>query len=282
MSQPTVAILGTGIMGSAMARTIAASGFTLRVWNRTRGRAHALRDIGATIADSPADAVTDADIVITMLADGDAVRTVMDGAIPSMRRDAVWAQMSTIAPEQTAAFRRRATDAGVRFVDAPVLGTKRPAEEGTLLVLASGTEDALETCDPVFDAVGARTIRLGPSGEGTKLKLVVNTWLLGMLGALAETIAFAERIGIDPHRFLDTIEGGATGTRYARVKGEAMIDRDYDPSFPLALARKDANLILAAAGGDLPTIAAVERLLAVADEAGLGDHDMAALIEGIR
>ena len=279
-----VALLGTGIMGAGMARMIAGSGVTVWVWNRTRAKADALASDRIHVASSAGEAVETAGVVVTMLADGDAVTSGMDEALPTMRDDAVWAQMSTVSIDRTVGFAARAASRGIGFVDAPVLGTKRAAEAGELLVLASGEDAAVDACTGVFEAVGARTVRLGPAGEGTKLKLVVNSWLLGMLGALAETISFARAVGVDPGRFLDTIEGGGTGTVFARVKGEQMIARDYAVSFPLNLARKDANLILSAAkaaGRRLPALGAVERVLAAAEEAGLGEVDMAALIEGL-
>ena len=160
----TVAVLGTGIMGSGMARNLARAGLETRAWNRTRERAEQLADAGITVADTLAEAVEGADCVITMLADGDGVREVMsgsDGALAAISTDAVWLQMSTIGIAATEQLAGLAAERGVAFVDAPVLGTKQPAEAGQLTVLASGPEASLNRCDPVFEAVGGRTIRLG-------------------------------------------------------------------------------------------------------------------------
>jgi 3-hydroxyisobutyrate dehydrogenase len=165
------------------------------------------------------------------------------------------------------------------FVDAPVVGTKKPAEEGKLVVLASGPGEALDRAQPVFDAVAARVVRLGEAGEGTRLKLVINAWLVILLQGLAESIAFAEAIGVDPEVFLDTIGGGPTGPPYAELKGKMMIARQFDPSFSLALARKDAALVLEAAerhGFHAPLVELVVRKMDEAIEAGHGDEDMAA------
>jgi 3-hydroxyisobutyrate dehydrogenase len=167
---------------------------------------------------------------------------------------------------------------GTPFVDAPVVGTKQPAEKGELTILASGPRDARERAKPVFDAVG-RTIDLGAAGEGTRLKLVINSWLVILVEGLAETIAFAESIGVDPERFLETIEGGPTGPAYAQLKGKMMIARKFDPSFSLALARKDAGLVLEAAerhGFDAALVEVVVRKMDEAIAAGHGDEDMAA------
>jgi 3-hydroxyisobutyrate dehydrogenase len=160
-----------------------------------------------------------------------------------------------------------------------VAGTKQPAEKGELTILASGPRDARERAKPVFDAVGARTIELGEAGEGTRLKLVINSWLVILVEGLAETIAFAEAIGIDPERFLETIEGGPVGPAYAQLKGKMMIAREFDPSFSLALARKDARLVLEAAerhGFDAALVEVVAGKMDEAIAAGHGDEDMAA------
>lgn len=281
---PTVALLGTGIMGAPMGRAMVAAGLDVRAWNRTRAKAEGID--GAVIADSPADALAAADVAVTMLADGDSVLDVMRGAIGTAAPGLAWAQMSTIGIEATALCRQLAEQHGIAFVDAPVLGTKRPAEAGELLVLASGPGDAIDRCAVVFDAIGRRTLRVGESDEATRLKLVNNCWLVGVLGALAETIAFAEHVGVDAAGFLDLIDGGPIGPLYARIKGDLMLARTYEPaSFPATLAGKDARLIVEAArasGVELSMIDAVARAFERASSAGFADQDMAAVIEAYR
>jgi 3-hydroxyisobutyrate dehydrogenase len=277
--QQSVAVLGTGIMGAPMARNIAAAGFETRVWNRTRQKAEGL---GATVADTPADAVSGADIVLTMLADGSAVESVMTegGALDAMRDDALWIQSSTVGIAATERLMQLARERGVTFVDAPVLGTKKPAEDGALVVLASGPDDARDRAQPVFDAIGSRTINVGEAGAGTRLKLVVNSWIVDMLGALAETIALAEALDISPDLFFEAISGGAMDAPYAHMKGGMMLKREFPPSFPLDLALKDARLVVDAArenGADPAVAQAVVRLLERASELGHGDEDMAAI-----
>jgi 3-hydroxyisobutyrate dehydrogenase len=262
-------------MGAPMARNLADAGHEVRLWNRTREKAEAVE--GVTVADSPEAAAEGADAVVTMLSDGDAVEEVASGLV---REGAFWLQMSTVGIEATEKLIAFASDRGATFVDAPVLGTKQPAEKGELVVLASGPEDALATAEPVFDAVAAKTVRLGDAGEGTRLKLVLNSWLVALVEGLAETIAFAESIGVEPKKFLETIDGAPMGTPYAQLKGKAMIERDFPPSFPLSLAHKDARLVREAAeqaGIDLPLVDVVERQFARAEEAGHGDDDMAAI-----
>ena len=284
----TVAVLGTGLMGAPMARNIARAGMRVRAWNRTREKAAPLADEGIEISESPADAVASADAAITMLTSGDVVREVMadeGNALANMGEDAVWLQMSTVGIAATEELQGLAREAGVAFLDAPVLGTKQPAEEANLIVVAAGPRDAIERCKPVFDAVGSRTITLEEPGDATRLKLVLNNWVLSVTVATAETIGLAERLGIDPGRFLDAIEGGNLDSAYARLKGRMMIERSFEPSFPLGLAAKDARLVLEAAreaGETDPALpAAIERRLSQAEELGHGADDMAAVYLGI-
>jgi 3-hydroxyisobutyrate dehydrogenase len=278
--QPTVAVLGTGIMGGPIANNIAAAGMETRVWNRTREKAEAIE--GASAVDSPADAASAADIVLTMLADGEAVASVMTdgGALDVMGDDAIWLQSSTVGIEWTERLSGLAGERGVAYVDAPVLGTKAPAEQGQLTVLASGPAAALDKCQPVFDAIAGKTVRLGEAGEGTRLKLVINNWLLSLLESLAETISFAERIGVDPRSFLEAIDGNATGSPYAQMKGPMMVKRDFPTSFPLKLALKDLELVLEAADrhdADMPVASAAARNFKRAVDQGHGEKDMAAV-----
>jgi 3-hydroxyisobutyrate dehydrogenase len=267
-----------------MARNIAAAGMDARVWNRTRDKAEALGREGAAVADTPGDAVEGVDIVVTMLADGRVVEDVMTegGALQAMRDDAVWIQSSTVGIEATERLARLAEARAITYVDAPVLGTKGPAESGELTVLASGPEPVRDRCAPVFDAIGSKTVWLGEAGEGTRLKLVINNWLMLLLGNLAETISFAERIGVDPHAFLEAIDGSPVGSQYAQIKGPMMLDGEFPPSFPLKLALKDLELVLEASerhDGEMPVARAAAGRFKRAVELGHGDEDMAAVYE---
>lgn len=279
-----IAVLGTGIMGAPMARNLIASGFGVRVWNRTAEKALPLAD-GATVADSPGEAASGADFLLTMLADAPAVsEAASGGALDALSADAVWIQTSTVGIEGNERLARLAADRDVTYVDAPVLGTKQPAEQGQLTVLASGPEEAEQRCAPVFEAIGAKYLWLGEAGAGSRLKLVVNNWITGLLATLAETVALARATGVDPERFFESIGGGPLDLPYAQMKGRMMLDGDYPPSFTANLARKDVGLVLDAArsGGLDPAIAeAVARYYENAIEAGHGDEDMAAILEGI-
>jgi 3-hydroxyisobutyrate dehydrogenase len=278
----TVAVLGTGIMGAPVARNLLEAGLDVRVWNRTREKAAVLEEDGAAVADTPEDAVAGVDAVLTVLTDGPAVEGVMTGehrTLEAMGGDSVWIQLSTVGIAAAERLARAAAAAGVAFVDAPVLGTREPAERGELLVLASGPEDVREPCDVVFDAIGKETVWLGPAGAGSRMKVVLNAWLLAVVEGTAETIAFAEAVGLDPALVLEALDGTPIDSPYVQLKGKAMIEGEMSPSFPLRLAVKDADLVLAAAeeaGLELPLQRAVRDRLDRAVELGHGDEDVAA------
>ncbi|MFL5827346.1 MAG: NAD(P)-dependent oxidoreductase, partial [Thermoleophilaceae bacterium] len=218
---------------------------------------------------------------LTMLADGDAVRSVIEEAADSVPGAAIWLQMSTVGQEATERLAKLAEERGITFVDAPVLGTKQPAEQAQLIVLASGPQDAIDRARPVFEAVGSKIVELGEAGNGSRMKLVLNSWLVALVEGLGETIAFAESIGSDPAKFLEIIDGGPMGPPYASLKGKMMIQRDFPTSFPLRLALKDARLVLEAAeesGIELPVVEAAARQMERAANASHAEEDLAATI----
>lgn len=276
--KPTVALLGTGIMGAGMARNIAAAGLPLRVWNRTAAKAEPLGDV-ATVALSPAEAVDGADIVLTMLFDAGAVADTITEARDGLGSDTVWLQASTVGVEGTERLASLADDLGITYVDAPVVGTRKPAEDGTLVVLASGPDAVRERVAPVLDAIGGRTVWVGRTGTGTRLKLVANAWVFAVVEGVAESLALARDLGLDPRLFLDTVRGGALDAPYVQLKGAAMLDDRTDPAFTLDGALKDAELILAAAdaaGTDLALLPGIRDHFARAVQDGYGDRDMSA------
>jgi 3-hydroxyisobutyrate dehydrogenase len=281
-SRETIAVLGAGgTMGLPMTHNLARVGFIVRAWNRSPEKAQSLAEDGVELCPTPADAARGATVIVTMLSDADAVLDVMqgdDGALAGATEGAIWLQMSTIGIEGTRRCADLAERHGLRFVDAPVLGTKQPAEQGELVVLASGPEDLHERLAPIFDVVGKRTLWVGEAGAGTRLKIAVNTWILSIVEGAAETLALAEGLGLDPSLVLEAVAGGPLDLPYLRMKGNAMINRSFEPAFKLALAAKDAALVEEAAaehGLDLPLVKAIRRRL---DE-GVpehGDKDMSA------
>ena len=278
-THPTVALLGTGTMGAGMAANIARAGLPLRVWNRSRAKAEPLAKVGAVVADSPAEAVEGADLVLTMLFDADAVAATMEQARASLAPDAVWVQQSTVGVEGSDRLVALARDLGVAYVDAPVLGTRKPAQDGALVVLASGPQDVRELVTPVFDAIGSRTLWLGAAGEASRLKLAANAWVITVVEGIAESLALTRSLGLDPHLFLQAVAGGAMDAPYVQLKGTAMIEGDFAPSFSLDGAAKDGDLIVAAARGagvELAVVEAARDHLARARAAGHGGQDLSA------
>ncbi|MCD0442899.1 NAD(P)-dependent oxidoreductase [Glycomyces sp. A-F 0318] len=280
--KPTVAVLGTGIMGAAMARNLARAGHEVCAWNRTRDKAAPLAADGVLIADTPAAAVDGADAVLTVLYDGPAALDVMEQAAPALRPGMRWVQSTTAGIEGVAALAAFADEHGLVFFDAPVLGTREPAEAGKLTVLASGPNgDA--AANAVFDAVGAKTVWTGTDGadgSASRLKLVANSWVLVLTHGIGEVLALAEGLQVDPRRFFELIDGGPLDAGYARVKGGLILDGETGrTSFGLDTAVKDARLIVEAARGagvrlDLAE-AGAERFRRAAAQ-GRGGEDMAA------
>jgi 3-hydroxyisobutyrate dehydrogenase len=272
-----VAVLGAGsTMGLPMARNLARAGIAVRAWNRTLEKARPLEDDGASVLETPRAAAEGADVILTMLADADAV---LD-AVQDVRAgaDAIWLQMSTIGEAGTERCAELAGRQGLTLIDAPVLGTKQPAEEGKLVVLASGPENVRERVQPIFDVVAQKTMWVGEAGAGTRMKMVANSWVLTVVEGVAETIALAEGLGLDPHLLFDAIEGGTLDLPYLRMKGKAIIERNFEPSFRLALAAKDARLIQESAERheiDLPLFSTISRRLGEG-AAEHGDEDFSA------
>ena len=285
----TVAVLGAGgTMGFPMARNLARAGFPVRAWNRTREKAEPLASDGAQVTDTAAEAAQGATVILTMLADTDAVLAAVDGdrgAFSALAPGAgagdavIWLQMSTIGESGTERCAQLAGQRGITFVDSPVLGTRQPAEERKLVIMPSGPERLRDRLQPIFDALGQKTLWVGSeAGAGSRLKLVVNNWLLTVVEGGAETLALAQGLGLDPNLLFEAIAGGTLDLPYLRMKGQAMIERDFTPAFRLKLAAKDAALAEEAVRRrqlDLPLIPVIRQRLAEGARQ-YGDEDMAA------
>jgi 3-hydroxyisobutyrate dehydrogenase len=282
-----VAVLGTGIMGAGMTRSLLRAGLEVTVWNRHPGRAAPLAVDGAHVAGTAAEAVADADAVITMLWDGNSVAEVMADALPAAPDGILWAQATTISVRDAGDLLPALADGcGARYVDAPVLGTRQPAEEGRLTVLAAAPEALREPITPLFGAIGARTVWVSERpGDGTRLKLVANSWVATLVAATAQSIALAQGLGLDPRAFLDMMKGGAVDAPYLHIKGEAIIDGQFATSFAVDGAVKDTGLIAAAmrdSGTDTALMDAVSGQYRKASDAGHGEEDMAAIFYAFR
>lgn len=278
-----VAVLGTGLMGAGMARSMARAGLSVRVWNRTRQKALPLEEAGITVVGEAAEAVEGANVVVTMLFDEESTGQVMRPLLASMAGHAVWAQCATVGIEGTERLAALAAEHGVTYVDAPVLGTRAPAEKGEVIVLAGGPASAKAQVTPVFDAIGSRTVWIGEEpGAGHRLKLVANAWVLSVTAATAQSVGLAERLGLDPRQFLETIAGGPLDCAYTQMKGTSMIEGKFAPSFSLAGAVKDAGLVEQAAqasGSRAELMTALRGCFEAAAERGDPEgEDMAAVI----
>jgi 3-hydroxyisobutyrate dehydrogenase len=276
-----VAVLGTGIMGSAMARNLLAAGLTTAVWDRAPSATTPLGEAGALVAASAAEAVRDARVVITMLPTAEVVNAVMfdGGVVTAFGADTAWAQMGTIGVAATTEMSGRLGQLrpDVMFVDAPVSGSKGPAETGQLLILAAGPPAAQAVVGPVFSAIGRKTVWLGEAGQGSRLKLAVNAYMSILIEGVAEALDLAERMGIDTAILAEAIEGGPLDAPIADAKLHKMEQGDFAPEFPLEWALKDVDLALAEAGPDmLPLLAALSRQWHAAVQVGYGRDDISA------
>ena len=279
---PVIAFLGTGRMGAPMAANLARAGFRVRAWDRTASHAAALIKDGATAAASPAEAVKGAQILITMLADGPATEQALRGPDGELEiaPGLIWVQMATVGMEWTQRFVNTATRYQVSFFDAPVSGSQGPAEAGELTILASGPTWMQEVVAPVFAALGRATAWLGPAGNGSRAKLVLNNWLADLTEATAETLSFARQLDLDPAAIVDLLESTPLGSPYAVQKARTMLAGDFTPAFALKHALKDADLAAQAARASGTELTLTDALLPRwrrAAASGHADDDLAAI-----
>lgn len=284
-ARPRVAVLGAGTMGRGMAHSLLRARFQVDVWNRTPEPAAQLAADGATAHEDPRDAVRHADVVITMIADAAAVNQVAFefGMLEAMRPEAAWSQMSTIgvsASEELAA-RVGKERPDVYFADAPVSGTRGPAENGQLLILASGPDAAKPVLDPVYAALGRETKWLGPAGAGSRLKLVMNSWLVILVEGAAEIMALADSFGVDRQQVADFLSAGNLANPASAVKFAKMDSGDDSPDFALQWALKDVRLAMDASGRRLPMLEGIRDRWAALVSQGLGDRDVSAARHGL-
>lgn len=277
---PSVAVLGLGAMGHAFAANLVKNQFQVAGWNRTRARGEDLAASGMTLCDTPQQAAEQADVVLAMLSDGATTESVLAQIIPALRQNAIFCQMGTIGVEATDRLIAQLAEArpDVVYIDAPVSGTKAPAENAQILILASGEQQRAEKLEPVFAAISKGARWLGAAGAGSRMKLVVNAWLIAMMQGLAESTSLAQQFGFSAEDLWSVLEGGPLAAPYAKVKLDTIKSGDYTPQMQLVWALKDAQLALdAAEEHSMPGLQNIAQLWQQAVEAGYGEQDLAVI-----
>jgi 3-hydroxyisobutyrate dehydrogenase len=287
-AKPLIALLGLGLMGAGMAGRLLAAGFPLTVYNRSRDRAAALAKNGARVANSPREAVANAEIVIAMLSDDAASRAVWsgdDGALAGVKAGSVLIESSTLSVDWVKELASTAAGRGCELLDAPVTGSRPQAAAGELVFLVGGSDANLARARPVLEVMGKQIIHLGPTGSGAMVKLI-NNFVCGVqVAAIAEAIALIERTGLDRDAALAVLTGGAPGSPVVKALSARMMAHDYTPNFLLRLMAKDlayAQREAAAHALSLTTAAAATAIFDRAIAAKLGEKDFSAIIEPMR
>lgn len=279
-SLPAVAVLGLGAMGHAFAANLLQKGFTVYGWNRTPGRGEDLQRNGLQLCNDAALAVADAQVIIAMLTDGDATQAIVRAIAPACPQGATFCQMGTIGIQETAdaIALLQALRPDMLYLDAPVSGTKAPAENAQILVMASGDSSRAGAAQQVFDAISRGTQWYGEAGNSQKMKLVINAWLIAMMQGVAESMQLAKQFGFTPDQLWETLEGGPLAAPYVKGKLAMIREDDYTPQMQLQHALKDARLALAnAPQGTMPMMTDIAALWDTAARNGLAERDLAAV-----
>lgn len=277
---PAVAVLGLGAMGHAFAANLLKKGFTVYGWNRTPGRGDDLLSAGLIVRESAAQAASEAQVIIAMLTDGDATLAAIRAVAPSCPQGATFCQMGTIGIQETAdaIALLEALRPDMLYLDAPVSGTKAPAENAQILVMASGDASRASDAQQVFDAISRGTQWYGDAGNSQKMKLVINAWLISMMQGVAESMQLAKQFGFTPGQLWETLEGGPLAAPYVKGKLEMIRKEDYTPQMQLQHALKDARLALEnAPQGTMPMMADIVDMWTQASQGGLAEQDLAAV-----
>lgn len=278
--RPAVAVLGLGAMGHAFAANLVKNDFQVAGWNRTRARGEDLAAAGMQLCDEPQQAAEQAEVVLAMLSDGATTESVLQQITPALKPNAVFCQMGTIGVETTDRLiaQLAAARPDVVYIDAPVSGTKAPAENAQILILASGDRQRAADLEPVFAAISKGARWLGEAGAGSRMKLVVNAWLIAMMQGLAESTSLAQQFGFTPDDLWSVLEGGPLAAPYAKVKLDTIKGGDYTPQMQLTWALKDAQLALSAAEDQsMPGLQHIATLWQQAVDAGYGEQDLAVI-----
>ncbi|MEQ9861374.1 NAD(P)-dependent oxidoreductase [Pectobacterium cacticida] len=282
MNLPKVTVLGLGAMGHAFANNLLKKGFTVAAWNRSPGREDDLVPHGLTFYTQPQQAVADADVIISILSDAEATLSVLAEIAPASKPQAIYCQMGTIGVQETldAIALLKKIQPTMQFVDAPVSGTKAPAENAQILVLASGEKEKCAAAEQVFAAISRGTQWFGAAGNSQKMKLVLNAWLISMMQGVAESALLAKHLGFSPEQFWRALEGGPLAAPYVKVKLDAIAEHQFAPQMQLVHALKDAKLALALASqGTMPVLDKIADVWQKAVEDGFADQDLSSVYQ---
>ncbi|XP_043706918.1 glyoxylate/succinic semialdehyde reductase 1 isoform X1 [Telopea speciosissima] len=280
--------LGLGIMGKAMAKNLLQNGFKVTIWNRTLSKCEELVEYGASIGDTPAAVVKKCKYTIAMLSDPSAALSVVldkDGVLEQMCSGKGYIDMSTVDADTSTKISEVISKKGGYFLEAPVSGSKKPAEDGQLVILAAGEKSLYDEIIPAFNVLGKKSFFLGEVGNGAKMKLVVNMIMGSMINAFSEGLVLSDRSGLSQQTLLEVLELGAVATPMFKMKGPAMIQNNYAPAFPLKHQQKDMRLALALGDENavsMPVAAAANEAFKKARNMGFGDHDFSAVYETVK
>ncbi|TYG94162.1 hypothetical protein ES288_A11G166200v1 [Gossypium darwinii] len=283
-----VGFLGLGIMGKAMSMNLLKNGFKVTVWNRTLSKCDELVAHGASVGETPAEVVKKCNITIAILSDPAAALSVVfdkDGVLDQIGSGKGYIDMSTVDPETSCKISEAIALKGGHFLEAPVSGSKQPAETGQLVILAAGDKALHEEAVPAFDVLGKKPFFLGPVGNGAKMKLVINMIMGSVMNAFSEGLILAERSRLNPHSLLEVLDLGGIANPMFRGKGPEMLKDNYSPAFPLKHQQKDMRLALALGDQNavsMPVAAAANEAFKKARSMGLGDLDFSAVFETVK
>lgn len=280
----TIGFIGLGIMGRPMAKNLMEAGYELVLYNRTREKAEELAGDGVTVAESPREVAEQSDIIITMLPDSPEVREAVageGGVFEGIKEGSLVVDMSTISPVIAKELAAVAGERGVGLLDAPVSGGEPGAEDGTLSIMAGGSEEDFERARPLFDILGKTVVHVGEAGAGQVVKACNQIVVALIIEAVSEALVLGSKAGVDPAKVIEVLSGGLAGNKVMEVKKSFFLEHDFDPGFRIDLHHKDLGIALAAGreyGVALPVTAIVSQMLEALKAKGSGDRDHSALL----
>ncbi len=280
-----IGFIGLGIMGSRMAANLIREGHQLKVYNRKSRKAAPLLEMGAISADSPSEAARDSNILITMLSTPAVVEKMAlgeEGFLKAMQKNSVWVNSTTVNPSFSRRMSAMARDKGIHYIDAPVAGTKGPAEKGELVFLVGGEDEHISTVEPLFSCMGKKTIKLGPAGKGSDMKILINYLLGQSMLAFSEAITLGQQMGLEEKSLYDILLNIPVTAPFLQLVRPKMENEDYDPNFPLQWMHKDLHLTAESAyelGVPMPSLQTAKEVYALAVKQGYGEKDFSSIFQ---